>query len=1604
MHQADDLLFCYRWLLLEMKREFAFDDSLRMLEVLWSSLPADPPQIELKLFDTKFQPPISTPPISPLVKTPRENAYTKVCALRRQSSSISLVNYSAKKVPAVKRQNHSLDENVGRLKNIIIDNKKKHQSLDDTSLTHQKHYKTSSEHINSLPAKTLTSPKADELRPRSISPLESKSDSVVLNNQINAHKKALKIRSSSLSSSMTNLIKSSKKGGHFKELKEKIGVGKVGIFSSLDRLDMTNSIKEESELKETSGKVVKNFNEFLHFASMNKNRISDKLIKLGTSSNSMNENPKIYLTKSSFDDSESSSLDHNSSTVEKSRQFSTSNSCDDTFDDYSPDDSQDYFPLTTSVTKELRMEMENLDRHVFGNNIQQSLLESDSCSDNSNKLMTTRSRKLVSLAIQENQEICDRLLHLPRYETTKPSSKSEMLLYTKIFKDSEFASKIVSREVDLKNSPSNLVLRNELAEEYFAPQTVSQCSLHENDVALQNTELELNMDKNMAVLQTVKYFDIEPPSLHYFKDNDTNSTCSEEIRLQPEIVVYQNEICETAENHYMHEKTANYNDISDDKEVPDPYATSDNDSEYIPTEEPSDSSSNNSEMPNKHSWCEALLKNSTRKLNEKKPANRINITNRTKNIREKLATPLSSSDEDTVKVSCSEKKDGKRIRNKRYSCYFCQKIVINLSRHLISIHYNDTAVARILALPKGSKNRREEFGKLMREGNFYHNCEVLQLKKGELILLRRPTPFEQKKYTYINYGPCPDCLGFMLKKNIAFHIKNNCGIKSKVGLENRKPIGESNAMLSGMFGFNFTSEFTSNILTRMRDDEITKVCKEDQLILKFGFMMFEKYSTTQCELIRQSMRQIGRFFKEVNKARPDIKSLSECLKPQHFDVIIQATKTLCVTNTNIAKRTEFQTPSLALKIGHALKKCISYERGNALRSGNIKRNRDLEAFLSLMDMEWSTRISSNALNTLHTRKFNCTQLLPITSDLIKLNNYLECEMKKHKTEIEKTYQPSLSCWSRFASLMLSKIVVFNKRRSGETSRMTLEQYSMRPLWSEQTTEESKSAMTQFEKQLAEHFAVVEVPGKRDLPHIELEDGEEVDENAVREDKPNNVPFSEEESTPNNIEEENVPNTVTNKKSLKSSSIKKEPITNDHIDDDASIQSNDEPYQSSCSEYVPSSYSSSHEGDEDDYANLRKEFQIPDNSSDSEIETTAYVNRAKKTISGSRVYDKRHACCFCDKLTGTVTRHLQLVHFKEIEVAKLLTMDKNSERRKKEFLCLLRAGDYYNNCQILAMKKGELILSRRLSSNGRSRVLSKYGPCPNCLGFFLLTTLWRHVKNSCPNKKNICDNTSRRDVRGESYALLSSWSETNTPVEFQKDILSTLKHDDVGIEPITNDHIDDDASIQSNDEPYQSSSSEYVPSSYSSSHEGDEDDYANLRKELILANSILCDEPSTKMLSNLPVSPLELACQLQEVPKSMKSLVFPLQICDKFQIPDNSSDSEIETTAYVNRAKKTISGSRVYDKRHACYFCDKLIGTVTRHLELVHFKEIEVAKLLTMDKNSERRKEGFLCLLRAGDYYHNCQILAMKKGELILSRRFSSKGRSRGLSNYGPCPN
>ncbi|CAH1110845.1 unnamed protein product [Psylliodes chrysocephalus] len=53
----------------------------------------------------------------------------------------------------------------------------------------------------------------------------------------------------------------------------------------------------------------------------------------------------------------------------------------------------------------------------------------------------------------------------------------------------------------------------------------------------------------------------------------------------------------------------------------------------------------------------------------------------------------------------------------------------------------------------------------------------------------------------------------------------------------------------------------------------------------------------------------------------------------------------------------------------------------SLRKGDIQNYDKLNRFLEIMDMEWSIKISANALATFETRKMNTVELLPLTEDL-----------------------------------------------------------------------------------------------------------------------------------------------------------------------------------------------------------------------------------------------------------------------------------------------------------------------------------------------------------------------------------------------------------------------------------------------------------------------------------------------------------------------------------------------------------------------------------------------------------------------------------------------
>lgn len=437
--QADDLLFCYRWLLLEMKREFAFDDALRMLEVLWASLPQKTPPLELSLKEKEFDPAIEIdddpPPLSPLVKAPRENAYTKVCAIRRQSSSFSLANVKAPKLATCKQMNHSLDENVTRniLTNSSLKHSKEFQSLDDAALQLQK---------SKLDRNEIGVDKNKENN------FISKDSKLHLKNSMKSVPEDGKSPEqhdppATVWSSTGNLMngnshsdgKDTPLGSQIRLLRDKISVHNNKFFSSLDKLDDSVNFETNNRPKV---KMIKNLNEFLNFASGSKvgSMKHEKLQRThSVKENNTKECPRITLTKTSFEEN-----DVKLQKLKDQKASILNRNLYETNDGSSPDDSQEYYPMTTSMTRELRLELEHLDRQVFGQSyvnrcslICDSPSESTSteekptsnCPESKQPCLTTENLEIQT----ETTELTELTKKSPLFETIKSNARSAEDIY-----------------------------------------------------------------------------------------------------------------------------------------------------------------------------------------------------------------------------------------------------------------------------------------------------------------------------------------------------------------------------------------------------------------------------------------------------------------------------------------------------------------------------------------------------------------------------------------------------------------------------------------------------------------------------------------------------------------------------------------------------------------------------------------------------------------------------------------------------------------------------------------------------------------------------------------------------------------------------------------------------------------------------------------------------------------------------------------------------------------------------------------------------------------------------------------------------------------------
>ncbi|KAL7858878.1 hypothetical protein SRHO_G00140250 [Serrasalmus rhombeus] len=200
--------------------------------------------------------------------------------------------------------------------------------------------------------------------------------------------------------------------------------------------------------------------------------------------------------------------------------------------------------------------------------------------------------------------------------------------------------------------------------------------------------------------------------------------------------------------------------------------------------------------------------------------------------------------------------------------------------------------------------------------------------------------------------------------------------------------------------------------------------------------------------------------------------LSKEVENGKFQTVVEATRTV---SGFMASQNEYKTPSLACKIGYSLKRAAEILVGESLISGNTRTERDAKKFIEVMETQWNTYVSGRALNTLKTAKWNKDEMIPLTEDIMKLQKHLKALEKDAVLGL--SVAPSVSDWKKLCQSLLTQIILFNRRREGEASKLLLATYQTRNR--APAHPEVYESLSKLEKSLVNNFTRLEIRGKRE---------------------------------------------------------------------------------------------------------------------------------------------------------------------------------------------------------------------------------------------------------------------------------------------------------------------------------------------------------------------------------------------------------------------------------------------------------------------------------------------------------------------------------------------
>jgi len=437
----------------------------------------------------------------------------------------------------------------------------------------------------------------------------------------------------------------------------------------------------------------------------------------------------------------------------------------------------------------------------------------------------------------------------------------------------------------------------------------------------------------------------------------------------------------------------------------------------------------------------------------------------------KILSENSSEISSGVTVQKSNKSSTK-VFDKVYYCPICYIGVVHLPRHLYTLHSDDSAVAQ--AMNATGVRKQHLLTHLRNLGSHLHNTEVLRTKTGSLSVIYRPSKARTVKEN--EYLPCMYCYGYFQKRQLWRHVRK-CPLKSE-----SKPAVK--AVHAGKLLLDDDKNITKSVkelIWNMRAGCVKLVIHNDRLLQAVAGKMLKRVNSDKAHFnnIRARLRKLARVILHVRRSNSALSSakLKDILTPKHFQAVLSAVKAVAGYDE---ENNSFVSPSVGVDLGRDLKKCVLVLKGQALTEGDRETVKYVKNFLELCTDEWNYEVSGGARRILRRRKANRNLVLPLASDVTKLNAHLHEVQKISMASLNKPDKDDnfATAFRNLESSILAQLILFNRRRPGEVSKLEIAAY-VENCDQKYHSLDAVNSLSPLEKQMLSTFTRIEVPGKRD---------------------------------------------------------------------------------------------------------------------------------------------------------------------------------------------------------------------------------------------------------------------------------------------------------------------------------------------------------------------------------------------------------------------------------------------------------------------------------------------------------------------------------------------